>query len=160
MKVNNPMLKPENVAKMRSKMLGRTFLARGGNSKLTHQQIIVASRMGLPTEVAISTRLVREQFESLPPCYKVDVASLSHRLAIEIDGKTHRLKKWKFLDRRKTAVLNALGWTVMRFWNHEVDENLDRVILEIERTLLVLNHGIQPNVLPVTAQLKKRTKSD
>lgn len=135
MKVNNPMSRPENVEKMRDKLKGRTFLARGGNSKLTRQQLLVADSLGLPTEVAIATREVKAHFESLPPCYKVDIASVPHRLAIEIDGNSHRLKKWKFLDQRKTAVLTALGWTVIRFWNEEVDNDLERVTTEIKRYL-------------------------
>ncbi|MEW7849539.1 DUF559 domain-containing protein [Massilia aurea] len=135
MKANNPMSKPETVEKMRSKLLGRTFLARGGNSKLTKPQLLVATSLGLPTEVAIATREVRADFDSLPPCYKVDIASVPHRLAIEIDGKTHRLKKWKFLDRRKTEVLAALGWTVIRFWNEEVENDFDRVLSNIKHYL-------------------------
>lgn len=135
MKANNPMSKPENVEKMRAKLKGRTFLARGGNSKITWQQLLIANSFGLPTEVAIATQEVRTDFDSLPPCYKVDIASIPHRLAIEIDGKSHRLKKWKFLDHRKTAVLTALGWTVIRFWNEEVENDLDRVTAEIKRYL-------------------------
>lgn len=135
MKANNPMSRPEIVEKARAKLKGRTFLARGGNSKLTKQQLLVADSLGLPTEVAIVTREVRDNFESLPPCYKVDIASVPHRLAIEIDGNSHRMKKWKFLDKRKTAVLTALGWTVIRFWNDEVDNDLDRVLTEIKRYL-------------------------
>jgi very-short-patch-repair endonuclease len=74
-------------------------------------------------EYAIQTRPAVGKFESLPNCYKVDLASPEHKLAIEVDGKTHKLKRWKFLDRRKTAVLNFLGWKVLRFWNEEVSEN-------------------------------------
>lgn len=135
MKANNPMSKPAAVEKMRAKLVGRTFLARGGNSKLTKQQRLVANRTGLPTEVAIATRAVREEFDSLPFCYKVDLASEPHRLAIEIDGKSHRLRRWKFLDRRKTSVLNALGWTVIRYLNEEVETDLERIVLEIELRL-------------------------
>ncbi|MCS0581012.1 endonuclease domain-containing protein [Massilia pinisoli] len=135
MKANNPMSRPENVEKIKAKLKGRTFLARGGNSKLTRQQLLIANSLELPTEVAIATRAVKADFVSLPPCYKVDIASVPHRLAIEIDGKSHRLKKWKFLDQRKTAVLTALGWTVIRFWNEEVENDFDRVTTEIKRHL-------------------------
>ena len=31
--------------------------------------------------------------------------------------RTHNTQKWKFLDKRKTAVLKALGWSVLRFSN-------------------------------------------
>ena len=57
------------------------------------------------------------------------------RLAIEVDGKTHKSRKWRFLDRRKTAVLNFLGWTVLRFWNEEVDRDLERCVQMVTSTI-------------------------
>lgn len=134
----NPMHNPEYVEKMRLKMVGRTFLARGGNSKITPQQERVATFFQAPVEFAVPTKSVRGQFPSLPPCYKVDVGFPDVRLAVEIDGNSHKLKKWKFLDHRKTAVLNALGWCVLRFWNQEVDEDIDQVVATITSTILKL----------------------
>lgn len=111
---------PEARAAADEKRRGRTFLSRGGNGKMTVPQEMIANRMRLPMEWVIPTRAVRGRFESLPDSYKVDLAVPSVRLAIEIDGKTHTTAKWRFLDRRKTAVLRALGWSVLRFWNEEV----------------------------------------
>ncbi|WP_120010890.1 endonuclease domain-containing protein, partial [Teichococcus vastitatis] len=65
----------------------------------------------------------------------VDLASLEHQLAIEVDGHTHKQRKWRFLDARKTAVLNALGWRVIRFWNEQVLADLDAVVSEIRRQM-------------------------
>jgi hypothetical protein len=131
MKTNNPNQTLEWKRKMSKIMSGRTFLARGGNGKLTPQQEAVANALGLPMEYAIPTRAVKGQFKSLPSCYKVDIADPARRLAIEIDGSTHRTKKWKFLDKRKTEVLNALGWSVLRFSNQKVDSDLEDVLREI-----------------------------
>jgi hypothetical protein len=131
MNTNNPNQTPEWKAKMSKIMSGRTFLARGGNGTLTHQQLAVAKALGLPMEYPISTKLVMDQFKSLPTCYKVDIADPGKMLAIEIDGATHRTKKWQFLDRRKTEVLNALGWSVLRFSNQRVDSDLVGVLKEI-----------------------------
>ena len=91
----------------------------------------MANALGLPMEHAIATRAVKGQFKSLPNCYKVDIADPARRLAIEIDGATHNTKKWKFLDKRKTEVLNALGWSVLRFSNQRVDSDLEGVLREI-----------------------------
>ena len=115
---------------MRRSLQGHTFLARGGNGKPTKQQITLAKTLGLLTtmEYAIPTAAVRKQFKSLPNCYKVDLAYPEKKLAIEVDGKTHRLRRWKFLDRRKTSVLNALGWSVFRVTNEEVDNNLTETL--------------------------------
>lgn len=131
MKTNNPNQTIEWKRKMSAIMSGRTFLARGGNGKLTRQQEAVANALGLPMEYAIPTGPVKDRFKSLPNCYKVDLANPSHMLAIEIDGATHNTKKWRFLDKRKTEVLNALGWSVLRFSNQRVDSDLESVLKEI-----------------------------
>jgi hypothetical protein len=131
MKANNPTANPEWRKRMSKLMSGRTFLARGGNGTLTPQQEAVANALGLPMEYAIPTQAVKHRFKSLPNCYKVDIADPARRLAIEIDGATHNTKKWRFLDKRKTEVLNALGWSVLRFSNQRVDSDLDSVLEEI-----------------------------
>jgi hypothetical protein len=107
---------------------GRTFLARGGNGTLTEPQRLLADALDLPMEYAILTSALKDQFPSLPPCYKVDIAEPKSKTTIEVDGKTHRLKRWRFLDARKTAVLNALGWSVLRFSNEEVLRNVQLVV--------------------------------
>jgi hypothetical protein len=133
MKANNPTQREDVRKKMSEKMKGRTFLARGGNGKLTPQQEAVANALRLPMEYPIPTGPVKNQFKSLPTCYKVDVADPARKLAIEIDGLSHNTKKWKFLDKRKTEVLNALGWSVLRFSNQRVDSDLQLVLEEIRR---------------------------
>lgn len=131
MKANNPNQSREWQRKMSAIMSGRTFLARGGNGKTTRQQEAVAKALDLPMEYVIATGPVKDRFKSLPNCYKVDVADPARMLAIEIDGRTHNTKKWKFLDHRKTEVLNALGWSVLRFSNQRVDSDLESVLKEI-----------------------------
>ena len=131
MKANNPNQTEEWKKKMSAIMSGRTFLARGGNGTVTPQQEAVANALDLPMEYPIPTRPVKDQFKSLPTNYKVDIADPARRLAIEIDGTSHRTKKWKFLDKRKTEVLNALGWSVLRFSNQRVDSDLPSVLEEI-----------------------------
>ena len=139
MRERNPMSRPEIRQKMIAKLKGRTFVARGGNGKPTRQQMAIARAMNLPTEYAISVRRVRHQFESLPTCYKVDLAIPPVKLAIEIDGKTHRLRKWRYLDARKTAVLNSLGWCILRFTNEQVDADLAGCLQKIKSTISMLN---------------------
>jgi hypothetical protein len=120
---------------MRAKLKGRTFLARGGNGKTTRQQEAIAQALGLPMEYAIPTAPVAGQFPSLPPSYKVDLACPEKRLAIVVDGRSHNSPKWKFLDRRKTEILCALGWSVLRFSNREVDTNLTAVLATIRTSM-------------------------
>jgi len=131
MRERNPMRSEEARRKMAASLAGRTFLARGGNGKLTRQQIALHEATGYPVEHVICTRPVWGRFPSLPNHYKVDLADPSRRLAIEVDGKTHRLKKWRFLDARKTEVLRALGWSVLRVKNEEVDADISAVLARI-----------------------------
>lgn len=138
MRRNNPMSNPETVEKVRQSLQGRTFLARGGNGQLTQQQIALCQALGLPEitmEYSIPTAPAKGYFPSIPPCYKVDLGIPEVRLAVEVDGKTHKTKKWRFLDRRKMAVLNFIGWTVLRFWNEEVDQDLNRCVQTVLSTI-------------------------
>lgn len=86
---------------------------------------------GFADGICHPTAPVKDSFKSLPPCYKVDIADPARMLAIEVDGRTHGTKKWQFLDKRKTDVLNALGWSVLRFSNERVDSDLEAVLREI-----------------------------
>lgn len=135
MKLNNPMSNPDAVSKMTAKLKGRTFLSRGGNGKLTSQQIALHNATSALMEFAIETSAVASKFQSLPNCYKVDLAFPEVKLAIEVDGKTHRLKKWKFLDARKSEVLTALGWSILRFTNEQVDSDLHGCLTLIGSTM-------------------------
>lgn len=62
-----------------------------------------------------------------------DFVSREHRLVIEIDGGQHALAR--SYDDRRTRFLEAQGYTVIRFWNNEVMDNLDGVLMRIEQTL-------------------------
>ncbi len=60
----------------------------------------------------------------------VDFASRKARLVIELDGGQH---DWQGeADARRTAYIEARGYRVLRFWNHEVFENIDGVLQVIQ----------------------------
>ena len=128
MRLKNPMSDPEVRERARQKLVGRTFLSRGGNGKTTPEQEAVANALGLPMEFPIPTADAKNHFPSLPTSYKVDVGCPTTKVAIEVDGASHRTKKWQFLDARKTSVLEHLGWCVLRFSNEEVRTNLPGVV--------------------------------
>lgn len=140
MRENNPTRNPETVAKIKAASKGRTFLSRGGNGQLTKPQILLAELLGLPMEHVIPT--AGAVGISLPPCYKVDLAVPHLKLAIEVDGKTHKTKKWRFLDHRKTEVLASLGWSVLRFWNEEVLQSTSEVVAKIHECMTLRSKEI------------------
>lgn len=59
--------------------------------------------------------------------YIADFACPEHKLVVEVDGTQHARPATAFRDRKRTAKLGETGWTVVRFWNHEVHEQLDDV---------------------------------
>ena len=65
--------------------------------------------------------------------YIVDSVCESAKLVIELDGHQHAYTEDK--DRTRTAALETYGYRVIRFWNHDVYDNLDGVIAEVLREL-------------------------
>ncbi|MBD3728923.1 MAG: endonuclease domain-containing protein [Sphingomonadales bacterium] len=59
--------------------------------------------------------------------YIVDFQCRDRQLVVEIDGGQHD----EMEDAERTAFLRAQGYRVIRFWNHEVLENLDGVLERI-----------------------------
>jgi len=67
--------------------------------------------------------------------YIVDFYCPTKKIVIEIDGLQHKREKDTKYDARRTKDLESLGITVLRFWNNEINENLEGVILKIEEYL-------------------------
>jgi hypothetical protein len=130
MKANNPVANPATRDKISKSLQGRTFLSRGGNGQLTEPQKLLAYALGWKMEHPICTAPVKGEFPSLPNSYKVDIANVPAKLAIEVDGNSHKLLRWKYLDDRKMKVLRALGWEVIRFSNEQVMQNVQGVVTE------------------------------
>ena len=63
------------------------------------------------------------RFQHPVPPYVVDFACVERRLVIEVDGGQHGVAT----DARRTAFLEAHGYTVIRFWNNDVLGNLEGV---------------------------------
>ncbi len=60
--------------------------------------------------------------------YFADFAHHRLRLVIELDGEQHGSSAGIARDQGRTAYLEASGYRVLRFWNHEVRDNLHGVI--------------------------------
>ena len=68
--------------------------------------------------------------------YVVDFYCNECKLAIELDGNFHTSKEAKEYDKARTALLNELEITVLRFWNEEVIKASENVLKKISDYLL------------------------
>lgn len=67
----------------------------------------------------------------------LDFYCAAAKLAIELDGGGHALKRQVLYDVHRTGVIEGRGIHVLRFWNHEVLQQTEAVLAEIFRTLTV-----------------------
>jgi len=68
--------------------------------------------------------------------YIADFLCAERRLIIEVDGGQHTPER----DARRTAYLESQGFRILRFWNHDVLQNLDGVWTTIEEALTTPPH--------------------
>src|SRR5471030_3168759 len=68
--------------------------------------------------------------------YILDFVCFKKLLVIEFDGQQH-IDNREY-DAVRNNYLSAGGFTVLRFWNHELLQETDRVLLEIYQTLIEL----------------------
>lgn len=74
----------------------------------------ILTKQGFIREYPVNTKQVREFFQNVPTVYKIDFADPEAMIGIEVDGCSHRGQEQKIKDAKKTKVLQALGWTVLR----------------------------------------------
>jgi very-short-patch-repair endonuclease len=67
----------------------------------------------------------------------VDFVSFGSRLIVEADGGQHGMQESAQSDSARDEFLRSRGFRVLRFWNSEIDANLDGVM---ESVLSALKH--------------------
>ena len=67
--------------------------------------------------------------------YIIDFYIHSHSLAIEIDGRQHKLPENRAADDERDRELWALGITVLRYSNQDINRNFQAVCEDILRRL-------------------------
>jgi very-short-patch-repair endonuclease len=65
--------------------------------------------------------------------YIVDFCAPRHKLIIELDGSQHLDRELQ--DQVRSSFLSSKGYRILRFWNNDVLNNLDAVIITIEQAL-------------------------
>ena len=67
--------------------------------------------------------------------YVVDFICRAKNLIIEIDGGQHNEPDTKVYDKDRTSYLESRGFRVLRFWNNEIDNNIESVLETIMTNL-------------------------
>ncbi|MFA6973928.1 MAG: endonuclease domain-containing protein [Parcubacteria group bacterium] len=67
--------------------------------------------------------------------YIVDFYCPTYKLIVELDGNQHNEEDRKEYDAERTRYFKDLGLTVVRFWNGEVNKNLEGVMIKIKEYL-------------------------
>lgn len=86
--------------------------------------------------------------------YIADFCCYEKRLIIELDGGQHNEKANLANDIERAKILGALGFRVLRFWNTDLDHNLEGVL---ETIRLSLTTPLSPSATSPLKGEKKNT---
>ena len=67
--------------------------------------------------------------------YIIDFICKEKKLIIEIDGGQHNTLEAKEYDDTRTKFLESKGYKVVRFWNCDIDNNIESVLDSIYKLL-------------------------
>jgi very-short-patch-repair endonuclease len=68
--------------------------------------------------------------------YVLDFACLRQRMIVEVDGGHHGVGAYSLRDDERDRYFKSLGYRVLRFWNLDIDRNLEGVLETIYREAL------------------------
>ncbi|MBN2084136.1 MAG: DUF559 domain-containing protein [Anaerolineales bacterium] len=74
--------------------------------------------------------------------YIVDFCAPRKKIIIELDGEPH--KSQMEYDTARSEYLNELGYSVLRFWNREVMEEIEAVLKRIREVIEAKNNNKFP----------------
>lgn len=69
----------------------------------------------------------------------LDFYAPSLKIAIELDGSVHNIKENKEYDLDRTFYLESKSIKVLRFWNSEVEQDLERVLNKVREEIKKYN---------------------
>ena len=101
------------------------------------RQILMDKRTKHEMKLTDALNKAKLEFESQFPVgpYFLDLCFPTRKLALEVDGSIHDKPEQKEYDDRRTSYLEERDWTVLRFKNAMIDENINGVLWEIRRVL-------------------------
>ena len=86
--------------------------------------------------------------------YFADFACHTQRLVIEVDGGQHNGDRHAARDADRTAYLQAHGYRVLRFWNHDVLCNIEGVMTVIYQAISDSSTRPTPDPSPPLPRVK------
>lgn len=89
----------------------------------------------------------------IPP-YVADFCCIEKKLIIELDGSQHEVRS----DTVRTRILRSQGWTLLRFWDHDVLRATEAVVVAIWNT--VCGPYPHPNPSPAGRGAQARSERD
>jgi len=117
--------------KKKGQMTNRlTKLAKTLRKNSTHVEALLLQRLKARQLEGIKFRRQQPMEDFI-----FDFVSFEKRVIIELDGGQHA-KASRSRDYERDRLLSEAGFTVLRFWNNEVLENLDGVLEKIRETCL------------------------
>ena len=78
--------------------------------------------------------------------YIVDFACRDKKIVIELDGGQHNNEFNIIYDEERIKYIESLGYKVFRFWNNEIDSNIEGVY---EKLLEITNEGKTSPLAPL-----------
>jgi len=117
-------------------------LVRQGNPLVANAAAGVLRKNLTPQEVRLWVKLralkpLGYHFRRQAPVgrYIVDFVCFHAKLIIEADGGQHGMPDGARADAARDAFLRSQGFWILRFWNSEIEDNLDGVIEVIQEAL-------------------------
>ena len=71
--------------------------------------------------------------------YIVDFICRKKKIIIEIDGGQHNAENNINYDDKRTQFLNSAGYKVIRFWNNEIDNDIEGVYLKLKSEMGIID---------------------
>ena len=96
-------------------------------------------RKSTPQEINFWSKIKSRRFKNLKfrrqylvGKYIADFICLEKKLIIELDGWQHTEENQERYDMVRTEYFKRQGYKILRFWNNEINDNIDGVFLKIE----------------------------
>ena len=80
--------------------------------------------------------------------YILDFYCTELRIAVELDGGQHNLESSIAIDEKRSADLSRIGIEIVRYWNHDVLNQVEVVLQDLMSRLAMRKRPLTPAPLP------------